>query len=73
MAISSNLVGFIPQVLNDTNVALIPKCDNPKSMTNLRPFSLCNITFKVLSKVLANRLKPLLSKCIVEEQSTFME
>ncbi|GAU49866.1 hypothetical protein TSUD_366220 [Trifolium subterraneum] len=65
--------GYFPTSLNDTNICLIPKCDNPTSMKDLRPISLCNVLYKMISKVLANRLKCCLDKCVSQEQSTFVE
>ncbi|KAK2383934.1 hypothetical protein QL285_071338 [Trifolium repens] len=65
--------GYFPSNLNDTNICLIPKCDNPTSMKELRPISLCNVLYKMVSKVLANRLKVCLDKCVGEEQSAFIE
>lgn len=65
--------GHFPSGLNDTNMVLIPRCDSPKSMKDLQPISLCNVLYKVVSKVLANRLRRVISKCISEEQSTFVE
>lgn len=47
--------------------------NNTISIKDFRPISLCNIRYKIISKTLANRLKPLFQKCISEEQSTFVE
>ncbi|KAK2438202.1 hypothetical protein QL285_023013 [Trifolium repens] len=65
--------GFFPSSLNETNICLIPKCDNPTVMKDLRPISLCNVLYKMVSKVLANRLMYCLEKCVSEEQSAFIE
>ncbi|GAU34086.1 hypothetical protein TSUD_255820 [Trifolium subterraneum] len=65
--------GYFPSTLNETNICLIPKCDSPQSVKDFRPISLCNVLYKMVSKLLANRLKHFLDKCISEEQSAFIE
>ena len=60
-----------PPNLNDTLLCLIPKCNDPQSMKDLRPISLCNVIYKIIAKVLANRMKHLLSRIISSTQFAF--
>lgn len=59
--------------LNNIDIVLIPKKDNPFSMPYLMPISLCNVLYKIVSKVLAKRLKPTLYKCISSEMFAYVE
>ncbi|XP_024200592.1 uncharacterized protein LOC112203927 [Rosa chinensis] len=58
--------------INYTHVYLIPKVKNPTCMSELRPIALCNVIYKICSKVLANRLKSILSQIISPFQSAFV-
>ena len=58
--------------INRTNIALVPKTNNPQRMTNFRPISLCNVVYKLISTTIANRLKAILPHIITENQSAFM-
>ncbi|XP_059440565.1 uncharacterized protein LOC132173020 [Corylus avellana] len=65
--------GFILKEFNHTNIALIPKIDNPYLVHHFRPISLTNFNYKIISKILSNRFKPLLSKIISPYQSAFLK
>ena len=64
--------GQMPEGWNDTYVVLIPKVKNPSRIKDLRPISLCNVIYKIASKVVANRLKVILPDIISQEQSAFV-
>ena len=65
--------GWIPASFNSTFIALIPKFDNATSLNEFRPISLCNCVYKIISKVIAKRLKVILSAQISAEQFGFLE
>ena len=54
--------------INHTNIVFIPEVKNPVEMSNFRPISLCNVLYKIMSKVLANRLKQVLPHIISSTQ-----
>lgn len=60
------------ETLNPTNIVLIPKVKDPKSITEFRPISLFNVFYKIISKTLANRLKTHLPHLVSHEQIAFV-
>ena len=61
----------IPEGWNSTNVVMIPKVVSPQVITQFRLISLCDVVYKIISKMLANRLIFLL-EVISPTQSAFV-
>jgi len=60
-------MGLIIGALNSTFIALIPKISKPTTFDEFHPISLCNFIYKIISKVIAKRIKPLLTNAITSE------
>lgn len=64
--------GWLLKDLNTTAIALIPKKSEACVLGDYRPISCCNIVYKVISKTIANGLKPILQKCVSPNQAAFL-
>nr|KYP49326.1 LINE-1 reverse transcriptase isogeny [Cajanus cajan] len=56
--------GRIDAHVTETLLVLIPKGDHPRTFKDFRPISLCNVVYKLVSKVLVNRLRPFLMRIV---------
>jgi hypothetical protein len=65
--------GKLTKGINSTFIALIPKVDSPQRLTDFRPISLVGSLYKILAKVLANRLRMVIGSMISESQTTFVK
>ena len=63
----------IPKGLNRTFIVFIPKTNQATNFNHFRPISLCNFTYKIISKILANRLRSFLDRIISPNQGAFVE
>jgi hypothetical protein len=65
-------LGLFDPSLNFTYIALILKLSQSIDVTNYRSISLCNVLYKIIAKVLANKLKRVLPGIISPQQSAFV-
>ncbi|XP_024042737.1 uncharacterized protein LOC127899877 [Citrus sinensis] len=61
----------LPMALNKTLIVLIPKKAHPEVLLDMRPIALSNVLYKIIAKMLANRLKLVLDTVISNPQSAF--
>ena len=64
--------GSLLKTLYQTFITLIPKNSCPKNVNHFRPISLCNVIYKVISKIIVNRLKPFMDYLITPFENAFI-
>lgn len=64
--------GYSDTCIAEILVVLIPKVDHPTRFKELRPINLCNVIYKVITKVVVQRLRPFLDEIIGLLQSSFI-
>lgn len=69
----SRASGRLETTIISTFIALIPKLGNLTTFDEFHPISLCNCLYKIIAKIIANILKPIISKHILPEQFVFLK
>ena len=64
--------GVMPNHLNQTLITLIPKCTGANYLGSFRPISLCNTIYKIVTKIIVQRIRPLLDKLVSPLQIAFV-
>ncbi|KAJ9536437.1 hypothetical protein OSB04_un000395 [Centaurea solstitialis] len=64
--------GWIAKEINHTLLCLLPKSENATSVTDFRPIACCSVLYKCISKVIVDRMKPVLDKLVDSSQSAFI-
>lgn len=65
--------GYLLKEWNSTTISLIPKVSSPATVKDFRPISCCNVSYKCITKILANRLQLFLPCLIDQAQSAFIK
>ncbi|KAI0519828.1 hypothetical protein KFK09_007289 [Dendrobium nobile] len=65
--------GILPKAVKATAIVLIPKTPHASQITDFRPISLCNTFYKIIAKILANRMKPIMPAIIHKSQAGFIQ
>ncbi|KAK4397728.1 hypothetical protein Sango_1248300 [Sesamum angolense] len=64
--------GRMLRQLNHTIIALVPKSGHSPSVADYRPISCCNVIYKVITKIIADRLSPVLEHLTDSSQAAFV-
>ena len=64
--------GKLLKQINHTLITLIPKVDNPSSLVHFRPISLCNTLYKIITKIMVNRMRPIIERIVDPVQGAFV-
>uniref|UniRef100_A0A2N9I4P7 RNase H type-1 domain-containing protein n=1 Tax=Fagus sylvatica TaxID=28930 RepID=A0A2N9I4P7_FAGSY len=64
--------GKMPPYLNKTLISLIPKCLGPETLSQFRPISLCNTVYKIVTKIIVCRIRPIIGNLVSPYQAAFV-
>jgi len=69
----SHLTGVVNRSLNSTFITLIPKANGHSTFGDFRLIELCNLCYKIISKIIAKRIRPIMSRTLLEKQFRFLK
>lgn len=64
--------GQVPVCMNRSLICLIPKTEQSENIAQFRPICLSNVVMKIVSKIISERLKPLMKDLVGLEQASFI-
>ncbi|PKU86740.1 Putative ribonuclease H protein [Dendrobium catenatum] len=64
---------YMPNGVKATALAIVPKFKNATDISDYRPIALCNVFYKIITKVLAERMKPLMCLIVKDNQAGFVK
>lgn len=64
--------GVVPEQMNTSLICLLPKQHQPTDISQFRPICLSNVVIKIISKVIANRVKRIIGDLVGEWQAAFV-
>ncbi|KAJ9536688.1 hypothetical protein OSB04_un000161 [Centaurea solstitialis] len=64
--------GRMTKEINHTLLCLIPKVPNASRISDFRPISCCTVLYKIISKIISDRMKPYLNHIVGPTQSAFI-
>ena len=63
---------IMPDHVNSTLISLIPKVEFPEMVSQFRPISLCNVSYKVVTKIIVERIRPMIPELVKQNQCSFI-
>jgi hypothetical protein len=69
----ARMTGAMYKGMNTTFIELIPKVNGLATFGDFRPIYLCNLCYKIITKIIAKRIRPILSRTLSEEQFSFLK
>lgn len=66
------VTGYVPESMNCSLICLLSKLTHPETIAQFRPICLSNVIIKVITKIIANRLHPVMGDLIHKEQTGFI-